>query len=186
MGLKPCAGSSATPHVVSQVTLPASSTPFILVPSTFFPQQLSKFHLRLRSAKPVTVRKVDTHYCTVDEVGEWKGKSAGGYQQLEANPQFTLTLTTDCIVHIFLEQLPGRKVPSAGTAGRAHSVPIRKPDAKAGRRAAQSRAPTDREPPMSDIKGRVLESGRGEGPNGPYLRVPFYFAPPRGGGGGGE
>uniref|UniRef100_A0A7S1I4X1 Peptidase C2 calpain large subunit domain-containing protein n=1 Tax=Eutreptiella gymnastica TaxID=73025 RepID=A0A7S1I4X1_9EUGL len=46
-------------------------------------------------------------------------------------------------------------MPLASPAGRAHSEPMRKPAAKAGKRAAQSRAPTVREPPLSDTKGAL-------------------------------
>ena len=126
------------------MTLPASPRPFLLVPSTFFPQQLTTFQLRVRASVDVDLNRVDfTDYCTAEVAGEWRGPSAAGYQNLGQNPQFTLTIPQDCRVHIFLQQLSTAK----------------KASAKAGRRAGRSESagdPAESEAAMSNTKGLSL------------------------------
>lgn len=92
-------------EVIANVTLDKGE--YIVVPSTFEPDQEGKFELKLFSDNgPVPIEAIALKASTMVE-GEWKGNTSGGclnFPSWRSNPQFLVNVQQAGTVRIELEQ----------------------------------------------------------------------------------
>eukprot|EP00667_Euglena_gracilis_P003278 EG_transcript_3289 len=89
-----------------QVSLPGRPDPYLVIPSSFFPGVEMACRLFIRSSAPLAVARHTpelAHICRLD--GRWT-KQSGSYKTVATNPQYTLAVEKDCVVHVLLWQEP--------------------------------------------------------------------------------